>query len=112
MLLEDDQGKPRFKMYYDDKTGMFRGEALVVYFKPESVELAINMLDETNMRAAIGQTSSSGPICECSAPSSHRIGIGDKVQTARNCIHQKHIERAAGSDIAEAGKGAECGAAT
>lgn len=62
VLLEDDNGKPRIKMYHDDKTGMFKGEALVVYFKPESVELAINMLDETNMRGAIGQSSSAGPV--------------------------------------------------
>ncbi|KAJ9476569.1 Cold sensitive U2 snRNA suppressor 2 [Pseudozyma hubeiensis] len=54
VLLEDDSGKPRIKMYYDDRTGMFKGEALVVYFKPESVELAINMLDETSLRGAIG----------------------------------------------------------
>lgn len=57
LLLEDDDGKPRIKMYHDDKTSMFRGEALVVYFKPESVDLAINMLDDTNLRAGLGQTS-------------------------------------------------------
>lgn len=57
LLLEDDEGKPRIKMYYDDKTSMFRGEALVVYFKPESVDLAIKMLDDTHLRAALGQTS-------------------------------------------------------
>lgn len=63
VLLEDDQGNPRVKMYHDEATGMFKGEALVVYFKPESVELAIRMLDETSMRAAIGQTvGSGGPI--------------------------------------------------
>ncbi|CDU23225.1 related to Splicing factor U2AF-associated protein 2 [Sporisorium scitamineum] len=62
VLLEDDQGQPRIKMYHDDKTGMFKGEALVVYFKPESVELAISMLDETNMRAAIGQSAGGGPV--------------------------------------------------
>lgn len=61
VLLEDDQGKPRVKMYYDEKTEMFKGEALVVYFKPESVELAINMLDETSLRGAIGQNTK-GPM--------------------------------------------------
>ncbi|TKY90826.1 hypothetical protein EX895_000824 [Sporisorium graminicola] len=60
VLLEDDQGQPRIKMYHDDRTSMFRGEALVVYFKPESVDLAISMLDETSMRAAIGQSASGG----------------------------------------------------
>ncbi|EST06532.1 RNA recognition motif domain protein [Kalmanozyma brasiliensis GHG001] len=62
VLLEDDSGNPRIKMYHDDKTGMFKGEALVVYFKPESVELAISMLDETSMRAAIGSAAASGPV--------------------------------------------------
>ncbi|SPO20281.1 related to Splicing factor U2AF-associated protein 2 [Ustilago trichophora] len=64
VLLEDDSGHPRVKMYYDDKTRMFKGEALIVYFKPESVELAISMLDETNMRGAIGQSAGStgGPV--------------------------------------------------
>ena len=57
LLLEDDEGKPRIKLYYDDATGQFKGEALVVYFKPESVELAINLLDDTHLRAALGQTS-------------------------------------------------------
>ncbi|SNX81933.1 related to Splicing factor U2AF-associated protein 2 [Melanopsichium pennsylvanicum] len=62
VLLEDDHGLPRVKTYYDDNTGMFRGEALVVYFKAESVELAIQMLDGTSLRGAIGQSSCSGPI--------------------------------------------------
>lgn len=33
---------------YTDKDGNFTGEALVVYFRPESVGLAINMLDDTD----------------------------------------------------------------
>lgn len=57
VLLEDDEGKPRVKMYHDDATQAFKGEALVVYFKPESVELAIQLLDDTYLRAASGATS-------------------------------------------------------
>ncbi len=99
VLLEDDQGKPRVKMYHDDKTGMFRGEALVVYFKPESVELAINMLDETNMRAAIGQTSSSGPIMRVQrAQFPTESGIGDKVQNRPQMHPPKAHQRAISSD--------------
>jgi len=48
---EIDSGAPRIKMYYDDDE-KFKGEALVVYFRPESVELAIQMVDETNFRGA------------------------------------------------------------
>lgn len=54
VLLEDGEGNPRIKMYHDEKTGMFKGEALVVFFKPESVELAIQLLDDTYLRAASG----------------------------------------------------------
>ncbi|CBQ68013.1 related to Splicing factor U2AF-associated protein 2 [Sporisorium reilianum SRZ2] len=82
VLLEDDQGQPRIKMYRDERTGMFKGEALVVYFKPESVELAIGMLDETGMRAAIGQSAGAGPVMRVqraefsSDASSRKAGVG------------------------------------
>ncbi|KAK6369555.1 uncharacterized protein PV06_10870 [Exophiala oligosperma] len=46
---EIDSGKPRIKMYEDDK-GQFKGDALVVYFRPESVDLAIQMLDDSDFR--------------------------------------------------------------
>ncbi|EXJ71229.1 uncharacterized protein A1O5_05035 [Cladophialophora psammophila CBS 110553] len=46
---EIDSGKPRIKMYEDDK-GRFKGDALVVYFRPESVNLAVQMLDDTDFR--------------------------------------------------------------
>jgi HIV Tat-specific factor 1 len=36
-------------MYEDDK-GQFKGDALVVYFRPESVNLAIQMLDDSEFR--------------------------------------------------------------
>lgn len=57
VLLEDDAGHPRVKMYQDAETQTFRGEALVVYYKPESVELAIQLLDDTHLRAAKGEQS-------------------------------------------------------
>ncbi|EGE03248.1 nuclear mRNA splicing factor-associated protein [Trichophyton equinum CBS 127.97] len=46
---EIDSGKPRIKMYTDEQ-GTFKGDALVVYFRPESVNLAIQMLDDTDFR--------------------------------------------------------------
>ncbi|EXJ82145.1 hypothetical protein A1O1_08214 [Capronia coronata CBS 617.96] len=50
VLAEDlDTGKPRIKMY-EDEDGKFKGDALVVYFRPESVALAIQMLDDTDFR--------------------------------------------------------------
>jgi HIV Tat-specific factor 1 len=56
---EIDSGRPRIKLYLDDD-GKFKGEALVVYFRPESVNLAIQMLDESNFR--IGQSGPLGPM--------------------------------------------------
>lgn len=45
---------------YNDEKGLFKGEALVVYFRPESVNLAIQMLDESNFR--IGVSGPQGPM--------------------------------------------------
>ncbi|PCG89408.1 Nucleotide-binding, alpha-beta plait [Penicillium occitanis (nom. inval.)] len=56
---EIDSGRPRIKMYMDE-SGNFKGEALVVYFRPESVNLAIQMLDESDFR--IGQSGPLGPM--------------------------------------------------
>jgi HIV Tat-specific factor 1 len=46
---EIDSGKPRIKMY-EDESGKFKGDALIVYFRPESVKLAIQMLDDSDFR--------------------------------------------------------------
>lgn len=54
LIEEDDQGEPKVKMYARDD-GTFNGEALVVYFKEESVMLAINILDDAELR--IGEPS-------------------------------------------------------
>ncbi|KAJ5862201.1 hypothetical protein N7455_006269 [Penicillium solitum] len=60
ILAEElDTGKPRIKMYTDEN-GNFKGEALVVYFRPESVKLAIDCLDETDFR--LGPHNPAGPM--------------------------------------------------
>lgn len=46
---EIDSGKPRIKLYTDE-AGDFKGDALVVFFKPQSVDMAIMLLDETEFR--------------------------------------------------------------
>ncbi|KOS16633.1 Splicing factor U2AF-associated protein 2 [Escovopsis weberi] len=46
---EIDSGAPRIKMYADAE-GRFKGDALVVFFKPQSVEMAIMLLDDTDFR--------------------------------------------------------------
>ncbi|WYZ34901.1 hypothetical protein EsH8_I_001177 [Colletotrichum jinshuiense] len=46
---EIDSGRPRIKMYTDEN-GNFKGDALIVFFKPQSVEMAIMLLDDTELR--------------------------------------------------------------
>lgn len=47
-----DDGQPRVKMYYKDD--QFTGEALVMYFKEGSVDLAITLLDDTELEMGGG----------------------------------------------------------
>lgn len=46
---EIDRGKPRIKLYRNED-GTPKGDALVVYFRPESVKLAVQMLDDSDFR--------------------------------------------------------------
>jgi HIV Tat-specific factor 1 len=46
---EIDSGRPRIKMY-TDADGNFKGDALVVFFKPQSVDMAVMLLDDTDFR--------------------------------------------------------------
>lgn len=46
---EIDSGRPRIKLY-TDADGKFKGDALVVFFKPQSVDMAIMLLDDTHFR--------------------------------------------------------------
>lgn len=53
---EVDSGRPRIKLYNDEQ-GRFKGDALVVFFKPQSVDMAIMLLDDTPFRIEDGQSS-------------------------------------------------------
>ena len=54
VIAEEIDGRnPRIKLYTDDD-GNFKGDALVVYFRAESVNLAIQMLDDTQLRLGEG----------------------------------------------------------
>ncbi|PHH72806.1 hypothetical protein CDD82_5793 [Ophiocordyceps australis] len=46
---EIDSGAPRIKLYRDD-AGHFKGDALIVFFKPDSVRMAIMLLDDSYFR--------------------------------------------------------------
>ncbi|KAI9472033.1 MAG: hypothetical protein EXX96DRAFT_489644 [Benjaminiella poitrasii] len=50
VIMEDlETGEPKIKLYRDDE-GYPKGDALITYFKEESVPLAINVLDEAELR--------------------------------------------------------------
>lgn len=53
LILEDERGQPRIKIYKDAE-GRSKGEALVVYLKEDSVELAIRLLDDSELRLGEG----------------------------------------------------------
>ncbi|KAH8802039.1 hypothetical protein F5882DRAFT_447992 [Hyaloscypha sp. PMI_1271] len=46
---EIDSGKPRIKLYTDEQ-GAFKGDALIVFFKAPSVDMAMMLLDDTEFR--------------------------------------------------------------
>lgn len=64
-----DSGKPRIKLY-EDEHGKVKGDALVVYFRPESIKLAIQMLDDTDFR--IGQEGPAGKMRVAEADRSYK----------------------------------------
>lgn len=53
VLMIGNDGEPRIKLYYDDD-GNFKGEALVMYFKEGSVDLAVRLLDDTELEMGAG----------------------------------------------------------
>ncbi|KAI1404718.1 hypothetical protein F4819DRAFT_97268 [Hypoxylon fuscum] len=78
---EIDSGRPRIKLYTDDD-GKFKGDALVVFFKPQSVEMAIMLLDDTDFRFT------------SSGLASGRM----RVQAADSSYKKTHYEREGGKE--------------
>lgn len=49
VIAEDlETGEKRIKLYRDEN-GKLKGDALIIYFKPDSVKLAIEMMDDTRL---------------------------------------------------------------
>ncbi|MEW5300089.1 MAG: hypothetical protein WDW36_003045 [Sanguina aurantia] len=51
VIKEDEKMQPKIKLYKDKASGFFKGDALVTYLKPASVDLACNILDGSMLRA-------------------------------------------------------------
>ena len=67
---EIDSRKPRIKLYTDDQ-GNFKGDALILYFRAESVDLAIQMLDDTDFR--FGESAPAGKMKVVAADFSYKV---------------------------------------
>ena len=81
------------KMYADEKLGIFKGEALVTYFKPESVDLAVQLLDESCLRAAEGKRE---PVMKVQlAQFGSKEAEGKEVNKAE---HEKSVQQADGGN--------------
>ncbi|KAF7315707.1 RRM domain-containing protein [Mycena indigotica] len=103
VLEEDDDGEPKVKMYAQDD-GSFSGEALVVYFKEDSVFLAERMLDDAELR--IGDPSTVMRVAKADFTHKTTGGNGqggeskprktvDKKKTSRRIVKmQKHAKLA------------------
>jgi len=88
VLEEDDEGEPKIKMYAKED-GSFSGEALVVYFKEESVTLALNLLDESELR--LGDPSSVMSVKM--ADFSHKQTGGEGQSQPRKTVDRKKATR-------------------
>ena len=76
---EIDSGRPRIKMYADAETGRFKGDCLIVFFKPQSVDMAIMLLDDAPFRwSPSGDASSSGRMRVQAADASYKKTQYDK----------------------------------
>ncbi|SLM41302.1 nuclear mrna splicing factor-associated [Lasallia pustulata] len=87
---EIDRGKPRIKLYTDD-AGNFKGDALIVYFRAESVELAIQMLDDTDFR--LGEPAPSGKMRVTPADFSYKTQKDAPAKSSNNKDKQKIIKK-------------------
>lgn len=87
---EIDRGKPRIKLYTDDD-GNFKGDALILYFRAESVDLAIQMLDDTDFR--LGQAALGGKIKVAAADFSYKAQKDAPAKSSNNKDKKKIIKK-------------------
>jgi HIV Tat-specific factor 1 len=92
---EIDSGAPRIKLYTDSK-GVFKGDALVVFFKPPSVDMAIMLLDDTQFRMGAGE--GSGRMRVQAADMSYKKVQNDTETTAADKEKEKERQRTKARD--------------
>jgi HIV Tat-specific factor 1 len=85
VLLIGDDGEPRIKMYLDEK-GEFKGEALIIYFKEGSVDLAITLLDDTELELGGGYGNMRVKVAEYDKSGSNAEGKKKKAEGERKVV--------------------------
>jgi HIV Tat-specific factor 1 len=90
VVEEDDEGEPKVKMYARED-GTFSGEALVVYFKEDSVTLALNLLDDAELR--LGDPST---VMRVQKAEFHHKHSGDGEARPRKTVDKKKATRRIG----------------
>ncbi|OSD06718.1 hypothetical protein PYCCODRAFT_1430915 [Trametes coccinea BRFM310] len=86
LIEEDDEGNPKVKLYARED-GSFSGDALVVYFKEESVDLAITMLDDAELR--LGEPSTRMHVQRAEFSHKHEKSEGGAEAKPRRTVEDK-----------------------
>ncbi|KAG6845387.1 hypothetical protein H0H87_009734 [Tephrocybe sp. NHM501043] len=93
MIEEDDEGDPKVKMYAKED-GTFSGEALVVYFKEDSVLLALNILDDAELR--FGDSTSVMSVTKADFAHKEKSASGQQTTQLRKTMDKKKASRRIG----------------
>lgn len=93
VIEEDEDGEPKVKLYARED-GSFSGDALVVFFKEDSVSLAMNLLDEAELR--LGQPHTLMKVTKADfAHKHHSTGEGGEARP-RKTVDKKKITKRIG----------------
>ena len=93
VIEEDDEGEPKIKMYARED-GSFSGEALVVFFKEDSVTLAVNLMDEAELR--LGDASTRMRVQQAEFGHKHQQGVGGQEGRERKVVNKKKATKRIG----------------
>ncbi|KAF9227486.1 hypothetical protein BS17DRAFT_806604 [Gyrodon lividus] len=93
VIEEDDEGEHKVKLYARED-GTFSGEALVVYFKEESVALAVNLLDDAELR--MGDPSTVMKVQKAQFKHKHTVSEGKGESHPRRTVDKKKATRRIG----------------
>ncbi|KAH9485373.1 Splicing factor U2AF-associated protein 2 [Psilocybe cubensis] len=91
VIEEDEDGEPKVKMYARED-GSFSGEALVVYFKEDSVTLALTILDDSELR--LGQPHTVIKVTK--ADFAHKTAAPGQEHKPRKTVDKKKITKRLG----------------